>query len=112
MACPRQEGHLRKMVGMLMAVEMWVKRDHERMTVSNVSTHRPARFPDSGVSPVAASGRNTRASEHSLEAARLASPDNRPEILDTTDPHCPGGGGGGRRGGQNNEPGDTGIHHT
>jgi L-seryl-tRNA(Ser) seleniumtransferase len=111
-----------EMIGMLMAVEMWVKRDHEKewkqyLERLNHIAQRVSRIPGVSTSVREPTGRNNRSPSLSIrwEAARLGiTGQDVAQILDTTDPRIAlgGGGGGGRRAGQGNEPGDTGISIT
>ena len=111
-----------EMIGMLMAVEMWVKRDHERewkqyLERLNHIAQRVSRIPGVSTSVREPTGRSNRSPSLSIrwEAAKLGiTGQDVSQILDTTEPRIAlgGGGGGGRRGGQSTEAGDTGISIT
>jgi L-seryl-tRNA(Ser) seleniumtransferase len=108
-----------EMVGMLMAVEMWVKRDHEKEWAQyldrlNHIAQRVSRIPGVTSSVREPSGRSNRSPSLSIrwEAAKLGiNGQEVSEILDTTEPRIALGGGGARRT-TDAESGDTGISIT
>lgn len=109
-----------EMIGMLVAVESWVARDHEAQWRDWIArcqfiADRVAKIP--GVSTnvrTELGGRSNRSPQLTVrwEAQKLGlTGQDVVQILDTTDPRVMlsgSGGGGGARGGQN-LPGDTGI---
>jgi L-seryl-tRNA(Ser) seleniumtransferase len=112
-----------EMIGMLMAVEMWVKRDHERewkqyLERLDYIAQRVKKIHGVTTSMREPNGRSNRSPSLSVrwESAKLGiTGQDVAQILDTTDPRIllgGGGGGGGRGRGQSTEGGDTGISIT
>ena len=112
-----------EMVGMLMAVEMWVKRDHEREWKQYVErlnhiAQRVSKIQGITTGVREPNGRSNRSPSLSIrwESAKLGiSGQEVAQILETTEPRIAlggaGGGGAGRRG-QSAEAGDTGLSIT
>jgi L-seryl-tRNA(Ser) seleniumtransferase len=109
-----------EMIGMLMAVEMWVKRDHARewkqwLERLDYIAQRVRRIEGVSTSVREPTGRSNRSPSLSIrwEAARLGiSGEEAADILYTTEPRIALGGGGRGGRGQAAEAGDTGISIT
>lgn len=112
-----------EMIGMLMAVEMWVKRDHEREWKQYLErldhiAKRVTRVAGVTTSVREPQGRSNRSPSLSIrwDSAKAGITGQEvARILDTTDPRIllgGGGGGGGRGRGQGSEGGDTGVSIT
>jgi L-seryl-tRNA(Ser) seleniumtransferase len=108
-----------EMIGMLMAAEMWVRRDHERewkqyLDRLNHIAQRVSKIQGVTTSVREPTGRSNRSPSLSIrwEAAKLGiTGQDVAQILDTTDPRIALGGGGRGRG-PSAEPGDTGLSVT
>jgi L-seryl-tRNA(Ser) seleniumtransferase len=110
-----------EMIGMLMAVEMWAKRDHEREWKQYLErldhiARRVSKIAGVTTAVREPTGRSNRSPSLSVrwEAGRLGITGQEvAHILDTTDPRIVlGGGGRGRGRGQPTESGDTGVSIT
>lgn len=111
-----------EMIGMLMAVEMWVKRDHEKEWKNYLErldhiARSVKRIQGVTTSVREPTGRGNKSPSLSIrwESAKLRITGQEvSQILDSTEPRIllGGGGGGGRGRAQNAEPGDTGLSIT
>jgi L-seryl-tRNA(Ser) seleniumtransferase len=113
-----------EMIGMLMAIEMWAKRDHARewkqyLAWLNHIAERVSKVDGVKTSVREPEGRSNHSPSLNIrwDSAKLGITGQEvSQILDTTDPRIAlaggFGGGGGRGRGQNAEGGDTGISIT